>query len=234
LYTKEFGKLSVIAKGARDEKRKFGSALEPMNAVAAVLYKKEQHDLHLLTQCDLTEPFGRLSDDMERMSAAMTVVELIDVVTNGEEHNVRLFAALVDTLRAINSATKNSINALYYLEMKLAEIMGFQPNYHTCLHCLTPLDEHSVDSSGAEIHLSLGGAACSKCSHHSLGHERLSAAGVRVLQRLQDMRDAGSALPIVLSPSLKQEVGSTLRRYLQRHIEHLRTLKSETVFAAIM
>ena len=40
-YTKQFGKISGIVKGARSPKNAFGSALQPMSHVSLVLYKKD-------------------------------------------------------------------------------------------------------------------------------------------------------------------------------------------------
>ena len=61
LYTKERGKVSVIAKGARDGKSRMGGALQPMNHVVALVYMKESRDLQLLTQCDLAGHYPGLT-----------------------------------------------------------------------------------------------------------------------------------------------------------------------------
>ena len=49
-YTRSFGKLKGIAKGARQMKSKFGAALEPITRVSLVLYKKEHRDLQLISE----------------------------------------------------------------------------------------------------------------------------------------------------------------------------------------
>ena len=74
LYTKEAGKLSVIAKGARDGRSRLAGALQPMNHVAAVIYTRESRELQLLTQCDIIAASRALTDDLDRMAAAMAVV----------------------------------------------------------------------------------------------------------------------------------------------------------------
>ncbi len=234
LYTREFGKISVIAKGARDRKSKFGSSLEPMNYVLAVIYKNEDRDLHLLSQCDLMKSYRRLTEDFERMSTAMAVLELINLIAHGEEQNEPLFKVLVDTLESINSATNSASNALYFIEMKLSEILGFKPNFLTCLKCSIPVSEDSGVSFGIDVHLALGGVLCKDCSRSSGGDVRLSAPALNYLQRLQDSTTAKDIAETILLPQIKIEVGNLLRRYLQRHVENLHTLKSERVFAAIM
>ncbi|TFB10109.1 DNA repair protein RecO, partial [Candidatus Marinimicrobia bacterium MT.SAG.4] len=52
LYTKEYGKVSLIAKGARNPKSKFVGSLEPGTYVSVVYYHKENRDLQMLSEVD--------------------------------------------------------------------------------------------------------------------------------------------------------------------------------------
>jgi DNA repair protein RecO (recombination protein O) len=50
LYTKEYGLVDVIAKGAREMKSKFAGSLELFMHVTAVFYKKQGKELYLLSK----------------------------------------------------------------------------------------------------------------------------------------------------------------------------------------
>ena len=234
LYTRSSGKVSVIAKGARQTKNKFGSALQPMAYVTAVLYWKPDRDLQLLTQCDIVEHFGHLGDDIERMSGGMAVIELVDAVSHAEEENARLFDLLVNTLMAINNATKQSRNALYYFEVHLLDILGFRPNFSSCFHCGIPLDDYVLGASEGDLRIGLGGILCGKCATAGMGYEKIGRATARVMQRLQELHDAEAATRMVLTSPIRNELGSSLRRYLQSHVEGLRASRSEAVFSQLM
>lgn len=233
LYTREFGKLSVVAKGARDRKSKFGASLEPMSHVSVVFYKKEQRDLHLLSKCELVQSLRHVGDDMDRMAAAMGIIELVEAVAHDEERNEPLFALLVQSLEAVNGATKNAQNALYFFEMRLSEILGFAPNFLACLRCGTALDEQAVEVEGAGLLLQRGGAVCTACSREVVVEGMASIPVLRVLQRLQEISTPEAAARMVLNSGMQQAVATTLRRYLERHVERLRDSKSAAVFAAI-
>jgi len=233
LYTREYGKVSVIAKGARDPKSKFGSVLEPMNYVLAVFYRKENRDLQLLTQCDMMKSFKRLSEDMERMRAAMSIVELVDVVAHAEERNEPLFHTMVGCLEAINDATKNALQVLYLFEMRLSDILGFRPNFSTCFSCGRPMDAKTAGTNGVELYLNGGGVFCVYCMHKALGQGTISLGALKVLQRLQGMQEMGAVTRLSFPPQVRNEVAGTLRRFLQSHIDGLNRLKAEEVFAAI-
>jgi DNA repair protein RecO (recombination protein O) len=233
LYSQDFGKFSLIAKGARDRKTRFGAALNAMSHVNAVAYKKENRDLQLLSQCDLIDAFRHISEDMERLAAGLSVVELVDAVTHAEEENRPLFGLLVHTLHTINTAPKNVVNALYAFEVRLLDIMGFRPNFLTCFHCGTPIDESSIGKGGAELKVSYGGILCSDCSSHGMGADAVSAGSVKMLQHLQEAADPGAVTRFTMSVQMRNEVAATLRRCLQSHVEGFRALKSEDMFSLL-
>ncbi|MBI4536083.1 MAG: DNA repair protein RecO [Ignavibacteriae bacterium] len=233
LYTRRYGKISVIAKGARDSKNRFGSALEPMNYVSTVVYKKDNRDLHLLSQCDMVRPFRLLSEDMERMSAAMAVIELIDAVTHSEEENEPLFTLVLRVLEAINNATKNSITALYFFEMRLSEILGFRPNFQRCSVCSGRIDLELLVGEHQEMQVGPTGILCKACEQRGIGSRTISLSGVSVLQQLQESDDLDEVMRISIDARVGGEVGSALRQHLHSHVDGLRRLKSEKVFATI-
>ncbi|MFN0157860.1 MAG: DNA repair protein RecO [Bacteroidota bacterium] len=234
LYTSRYGKISVIAKGARDKKNTFGSSLQPMSHVQAILYKKENRDLHLLSQCTSITPLRHLADDMHRMAAAMSAIELVNAVTHGEDENPALFTLLTRTLVAIDGATKGAPAALYFFEARLLEVLGFAVNFQQCAKCLKLLDEAGTGTNGVGLQLQRGGVVCFACIPDSIIERTVSLVALRVLQRLQDLNEPVAATRMVFSRQVAEEIGLILRRFLQYHIEGLRDLKSEAVFSAVL
>jgi DNA repair protein RecO (recombination protein O) len=201
-----------------------------MNYVTAVFYMKEGRDLHTLSQCDLVRPFSGLTRDFERMTAGLALVELAGSVIPEEEPDHALFQLVAQSLAAINDATKNQVNALYFFEMHLLECLGFKPSLHNCFKCGTPVDDREAARG---LHMSQHGILCSACSRVGFGLEELSAPAAKVLQRLQEMERVDAATRIALSPRLRGEIAGSLRRLLQGHVEGLRTLRSELVFSTL-
>jgi DNA repair protein RecO (recombination protein O) len=234
LYTRELGKVSVIAKGARDFKSKFGSALQPMNHVVAVFYRKEHHDLHLLSQCDVMKHRRRMTEEMERLAAGISIIDLVHGATHGEERNEELFATVVKALDAIEAVAANPGNIVYAFEVRLSEVLGFQPNFHECMRCRAALDERAIGTNGAGLRLSQGGVLCATCAMREPVEGRISSPALRTLQRLQELPDFATSSTLSISPETRAVVGATLRRYLQGHVEGLRYLKAESVLSAMM
>jgi DNA repair protein RecO (recombination protein O) len=233
LYTRTYGRLSVVAKGARARNSKFGASLEPMSRVNAVIYRKEKRDLHLLSQCDLTDGFRRICDDIDRMAAGLGIVELVAGVTHDEEPGQELFMLLTSTLAAIDSATKGGANALYYFEVRLARLLGFQTDFRHCAVCGNDPCGEVGEKEGATFQADRGGCLCPLCSRRYPGGRRVSTRALRVLQRLETLENPGGALTMVVPDDVAREVGDLLRLYLRNHVDGLRDSRAERVFSAL-
>ena len=63
LFTRDFGLMRCVAKGARGGKSRFGAALEPGVSIAAVVYRKLTRDLQLLSKADIVAYWLALWED---------------------------------------------------------------------------------------------------------------------------------------------------------------------------
>ena len=233
LYTRERGKLSAIAKGVRSGKARVGLRLEPMSYVTAVLYLKETRELQLVTQCDSVRPLGALAEDLQKMAAGMAVVELVDAATPAEERNEQLFALLVQCLVAIDGATNDPENSLYFFEGRLLDNLGFKPCLHRCVGCGSPIAPDERLAEGRKIGVTPTGAVCTQCSPGHKGLFSVSRPALRVLQRMQEIPGPGPMARFRLKAETKREISSVLLWFLQAHIEGFRTLKSQEVFLSM-
>jgi len=128
LYTKSFGKLRTIAKGVRDTKSKWGGVLQSMAYLNIMVYLHEIKTLHLLSSAEYAIAFQSLPGDYEKMKIGFRIVEMVNRTTM-DNHVIRgLFELLVSSLSALDSATKNYVNVLFYFEFKLAGLLGIAVN----------------------------------------------------------------------------------------------------------
>ena len=233
-YTKEYGKLKGIAKGARSAKNKFGSALEPMNRSMLVLYKKEHRDLHLISQCDTVEFYKNLVEDLNRMSTALGILELVNQVTHDEERKPELYDLLVETLQALDSSKKNFLTYLQAFKLKLAAIFGYAPNFNQCNECGEPIVIGNGEKRFA-FQIARGAIYCNRCSMHKVSSKigmgypstitSLSAPGLQIVRRFLNAQTL-SLSNIEYDERIGNEIDELLRLYLRYHFEGLKPLKS--------
>jgi len=237
-YTKEYGKLKGIAKGARTAKNKFGSALEPMTHSMLVVYKKEHRDLHLISQCDAIDSFKTITEDLDRMTTSLAVIELVNQVMHDEERNPVLFALLGETLSALNSSLKNYSSYLQAFRLRLASIFGYAPNFEVCGECRNPLVLGNGEKQFA-FQVARGAVFCNSCcnitdSSMSVGDQNvmfvpISAQGLQIVRRLMNAQ-INSLSNLEFNMQTGNQIDELLRLYLRYHFEGLKPLKATELF----
>ena len=242
-YTRDYGKLKAVAKGARDTKSKFGAALEPMTHVGLVIYKKQNRDLQLISQCDILSFYKRIHSEIQRMSTALTMVELMDRVTHHEEENAGLFSLIIDCLEALEKSEGNFQLLLPVFELRMASQLGYAPSLEKCANCGKALQTFDPKDLGM-FQVTKGAVLCPICL------ERPSETGMLGDVRFQGGRKASMKTLNVLRMFLEErldsipsieydevtgnEIDETLRLYLRHHFEDLRLLKSTEIFQKLL
>jgi len=221
LYTHGFGKVKVVAKGARRPKSKFGASLEPVTHSTVVFYRKEGRDLHTFSQSDLIASFPKLKSDLSALSYASAVCELTDRLIAGEEPNRPLFRALVETLRGIEeSEVGDAEKFLWRFQLRLAAFLGYRPEFGSCVRCGASLEGAKIAFSVA-----LGGTLCERCAGEGVQARPIYMGTARFLFHLQ--REQMNRVRSLKSlPRLAEEIRPLLRRFLEYHTENHRGLRS--------
>ena len=98
LWTRELGKVRVLAKGGRRLKSIFDSALDLLTVCGIVLLRKSSGSLDLLTEAQVVRRFARLRDDLSALYAAYYVAELLADWTEELDPHPDLFDEAVATL----------------------------------------------------------------------------------------------------------------------------------------
>jgi DNA repair protein RecO (recombination protein O) len=236
-YSKEYGKLKGIAKGARTAKNKFGSSFEPMTRSMLVIYKKEHQDIHLISQCDAIESYRNLTDDLDRMANALAVLELVNQVTHHEEKNPALFDLLVNTMEALNSSNKNYSNFLQAFRLRLAGLFGYAPNIDVCGTCGKVIEMNSGEKQFA-FQTARGAILCNRCyapadkSNISDAQYTIftycSAPALQILRRLLTAQ-MSSLSNIEFDENIGNEIDDILRLYLRCHFDGLKPSKAKEI-----
>ncbi len=253
LYTREFGRISGLAKGSRDLKSKFGGALEPLTFARIVLYRREGRDLHLLSQADIVDPYARLHAEIERLAVGFSVAEMLLQIVHGEERHPALFQLTQDALAAIDRAPSNVTSVLPAFELRLASLHGFRPDFSACVSCGLPLPLGEAGEALLFVPMR-GGLLCPTCRKTgradreavTIGHRRnipapsgvqqesllLRTATVRLLRNLLEL-PLDSVPSCGMDAAVGNDVDEAVRLYLRVHFGELKPLKSRQLLAGL-
>lgn len=218
LYTRAFGKLKVIAKGARRVKSKFGGSLEPVNYVSIVFYEKENREIQILSQADIIGSFAGIKQSLEKTALAMGVCELISSLEIGVQPNPSLFKLHLEALKAINK-NKNPMNAVRAFQVKLLEIIGIKPDFTTCAKC------RGRNQGPVVFDIPHGGFVCEACSQSRVAGMVLSRDSIEALRSFQE-QPLANFNGLLGSSISQQQVDDFISAYLKYHVEGLRDLKA--------
>src|SRR5436309_7959100 len=126
-FTREFGKLKTMAKGARRPKSPFRGKIDLFYVDEILFLRSRRSDLHLLSDCYLNEPHARLRDSVATLAAASYVSELVDEVTAIEDANPAIFDLLAETLGQLEKEISASL--LLWFELRLLAAAGWRPQW---------------------------------------------------------------------------------------------------------
>jgi DNA repair protein RecO (recombination protein O) len=205
-YTREFGKLRGVAKGARRVRSKFGGALELFTYGQLVFFERPRSELVAVDHFDIIHPFQSLREDLERLGRGAWIVECVTHLTADRDPQPALFGLLLRALRALEGGTRPERVALCFA-LRAADLTGHRPRLDHCHRCgKIPGRRVRFDPAG-------GGLLCSDCPATGPGALLLSSQALSALRRLHTLRWEERLL-VQLPHALEQEMLAMMEGYL--------------------
>lgn len=122
IFTKDFGKITAIAKGVKRPKSKKAGHLELGNWCKIMVAKGK--NLDLIAEVQLKKAFGIENFTEEKANRIYHVLELIDSLLAPSQKNLQIYNLLVNYLNRISKGEDfNAISAIF--KIKLLNYLGF-------------------------------------------------------------------------------------------------------------
>lgn len=184
LLTRDFGKLSGIAKGAKASRRRFERKLEPFSHVNLYFKRRPQGQLVFITKAErgeLAPP--QIEDDLGKIALGSYMLELADALTTEEGEAARAYAVLQAALSALGrDAASPALRQAF--ELKILNATGFGLEFGLCRICRA---ETAPDGGQLYFIASRGGILCARCGRDgNEGAMPLSAANSVAIARLAE------------------------------------------------
>ena len=232
LLTREAGVQSVLARGARKSRGRYGSALDLFAEGTAQLYIKPNRELHNLSSFELTRARNELAFDIGRFTAASAIAELA-LRFGGEEANPLLYETVAESLDLLaqSSPAKTVEDGLAGC-WRIISVLGFTPELSSCALCHTPLRE----ADDATFSHAAGGIICPSCSRLAPIGRRIPASARQAIRgwleaevRLETVRvDAARAHEIGENEGRSHQ--RLLREFIGAHVGDDRPLRAFAVW----
>ncbi len=155
LMTERHGKVRAVAKGVRRTRSKFGSRLEPLSHVA-LLGWQGRSELDIVNQVEVIDANRIVREDLDRVTVALSLLEVVDQVGQERHPNPRLYEMLVGAVAALGIQNSPMVAPAFFL--KVLALEGTAPHLDSCVSCGEEAPEQLVAFDPIE-----GGVLCRAC-----------------------------------------------------------------------
>ncbi len=212
LYSKQKGKVQLVAKGVKKPKSKLVGGI--LNFTHAQYWYYQGRGLGILSQYDIHESFQILKSDLKKYAYATYMAELVQEFTLEGEENEGLFLTFLTSLHLLKTQDLDLATRLF--EMRLLRCLGYGLSFQTCREC-----EHSFDGreqKKAFFSPALGGILCERCISKDSQGFYISWGTVKILIFLLKMPIEKISV-LRVSSVAKKEMEKTLHYYLTYILE---------------
>jgi DNA repair protein RecO (recombination protein O) len=179
LFTRDFGKVSCLAKGAKRLKSSFDLALDLLSQCRVVFLHKSSASLDLLTEAQLEKRFQPVPGKLSFLYGGYYVAELLNALTEEDDPHPDLYEAAVRTLDALSRPDALFV-AITSFELTVLKEIGQLPDFEICTICQLPIE---IDDR-ARFWVSQGGLICSKCGHSEYETTAFQPGSLAILRQM--------------------------------------------------
>lgn len=171
ILTKEKGKITAFAKGARKPTSQYLACSQPFVYGKFNLY--QGREAYSLNGANISNFFSELRMDLDMVSLGMYFCELAAYYTVENQPEPKIVEFLYETLKAIMEKKLDYKLIRSIFELKLAALNGEAPIPYECVNC------HTNDLQElAGISLSIGAAVCKKHENDYVDLIHMDAASI--------------------------------------------------------
>ena len=221
LLTREAGTQSVLARGARKSRGRYGSGLDLFTEGVAQIYIKPNRELHNLASFEISGSRNGLAMDVGRFTAASAIAELA-LRFAGEEASPHLYDTVADILDRITaSPADRTIEDGVAGCWRIISVLGFTPELSACALCHAPLRE----ADEAVFSHTAGGVVCPSCARLSPGGRMIPATARAAIRTWLEGLQSTS-----LTDGEARSHQRLLREFLGAHLSEDRPLRAFAVW----
>lgn len=220
LATREAGVQSVLAKGARRSRSRYGSALDLFAEGTAHLYVKPGRDLQTLASFEVSRARPEIAEDLGRFTGAAAVAELALRFIRDDAHPAA-YEAIVATFDLIQVAAPGATReAALAGAWRLVSLLGFSPAVDLCSTCQSAI----APEAAVMFSHPAGGALCGRCRPAKPGRLLPPEARLALRRWLSGERTA------LTTPGDARAHQRLLREFLREHLADERALPAFDVW----
>ncbi|MEO9592186.1 DNA repair protein RecO [Rhodopirellula bahusiensis] len=159
LLTKDLGRISALAKGARRLKGPFEGSLDLLSVCAITLIDKPSDTLDLLTESKLRRRFRGAQRSLDRLHAGYYIAEMLRLLIDDDDPHRELFDMTLSAMGMIDGEGPVAKTLLAF-DAQCLRLLGHAPATQRCTVCGRDAERNR---RRAAFSLVGGGVVCETC-----------------------------------------------------------------------
>jgi DNA repair protein RecO (recombination protein O) len=207
LYSRDFGRISAIAKGARRPKGPFEGAIDLLSVCHIEVLRKANDSLDLLTEAKLARRFRGAQKSLDRLYCGYYIAEMLRRWTDDDDPHPELYELALEAISRIDG-TADHLMAVTHFEIRAMKILGHAPATSACVTC-----GGEVDRSKERIPFGheVGGVLCPTCRSR---HQGVAMIHRSVLVWLDRLNDCEKPPDVEFGNDIYRQMRALLNRYI--------------------
>lgn len=208
LLTKERGRISAFARGARRPKSPLSAVTEPFTFGEFFIFRGR--DSYTIEQVEVTNFFPELRKDLDNLYMALYFCEVADYFTREGMEAKNELNLLYLSLRALHLPTLPKKLVRYIYEFRILAMEGEAPRIFECIQCKKSEKLH-------HFYVGEAGVVCDSCHDGQTGIT-LSETAIYTLQRIVSS-PLEKLYTFTVGENVLQELESVVSRYFSAHTD---------------
>ena len=184
IFTKDFGKLEILARAIRKIKSKLRGGMELFYLTDIEFIQGKTYKT--LTDASLIENFPNLRKDLKRLKIAYEISEILDDLIKGQEEDEKVWDLLKETFQRLNSfflSIKECWLIYYYFLWNFLSILGYQSELNFCSICQKKLTPKNLYFNPKE-----GGVICFNCFKKVKDGKKIEPDVIKILRLILEKK----------------------------------------------
>jgi DNA repair protein RecO len=223
VFSRDRGRYSVMVKGGKDPKSKYGSLIDPINEIESVVYFKENREIQLLTNASLISGYSKIKEDLDKLKYCYSILELVKNLIPLHEENLKLFRGIKRIFDLFEKSEEEPEILFGRFFIFFITILGYEIQLENCAGC--GKNEFNEPETGYNYNF---GLICTECKKNYLVSFNFSTELFEYLKCLKYGRKINIFNKRIFKASIV-----FMENFLKNHISDFKGIKSLQIFKEI-
>lgn len=199
LYTKEYGRLEVLAKGIRKVSSKLRSGIEIFYLSEIEFIQGKSYKT--LTDAVLIDNFSNLRSSLEGLLISQKISQIIKSLINDQGQDEKVWKLISETFHIMNgrAITPDRLSLIYHHFLwNFLSVLGYHPELYSCVACRKKMAPEDIYFNMEE-----GGTICPQCAGKTGSSLKVKPDIIKVLRILMK-KDWNTSLKLKIDDYYKK------------------------------